>query len=224
MSRFYNFGCSNWVTLTTLLLLIAGNNTNHAFVAPTVSNNPLSLVRPNYASKKIPNPNNSLFDTRTSCRTNNKQSSLASHSIVFQFAHHVSSSMVSGLPKSLVLMKDASGPLPSILELDPETKAECLMDISHLLLDVTAFFKFDGKFLNGAQLVGRLSFIMIDFLPGHAFHVEEMTVQLFLLGLSIQKMMPDDDPPTTKTTTQEEEASNNNTQNGRKQQQQQQQQ
>jgi hypothetical protein len=199
-------------TLTTLLFIV-GNSTNYAF-APTALNNPLSFFRPNGAAKQKNDPNNSLFDT-PSYRTSKKHSSsLGAHSMFFQFAqqHASSSAMVLGLPKALALIKDASGPLSSILDLDPEKKAECLMNISHLLLDVTAFFKFDGTFLKGAQLIGRISYLMIHFLPGHAFHVEEIAVELFLLVVSIQKMIPD--AATSQTTTaQEEEASNNNIQN-----------
>ena len=215
MSNFYNFRC-NWVATLTTLLFIVGNSTNYAF-APTASNNPLSFFRPNGAAKRKNDPNNSLFDTPSYRTSKNHSSSLGAHSMFFQFAHqHASSSaMVLGLPKALALIKDASGPLSSILDLDPEKKAECLMNISHLLLDVTAFFKFDGTFLKGAQLIGRISYLMIHFLPGHAFHVEEIAVELFLLVVSIQKMIPDDDPATTQTTTssQEEEASNNNIRN-----------
>ena len=94
------------------------------------------------------------------------------------------------IPKSLLLMKDMSGPLSSVLITDPDAEAQVLMDISHIFLDFTAFFKFKDKFLNYAQLIGRIAFIMIDFLPGHAFHMEEMAIQLFFLGLNIQKIMP----------------------------------
>jgi len=98
------------------------------------------------------------------------------------------------LSKDLVLLKDASGPLVSILDAGPDAQAEALMDVSHVLLDFTALFKYNGRFLNCAQLVGRISFIAIDFLPGHAFHVEEMAVQLFLLGLNILRMIPEKQP------------------------------
>ncbi len=83
-----------------------------------------------------------------------------------------------------------SCPLSTILTANPDAEAEVLTEISHLFLDFTAFFKFEAKFLNYAQLIGRISFILIDFLPGHAFHMEEMAIQLFFLGFNIQRILP----------------------------------
>lgn len=83
-----------------------------------------------------------------------------------------------------------SCPLSTILTANPDAEAEVLTDISHLFLDFTAFFKFEDKFLNYAQLIGRISFILIDFLPGHAFHMEEMAIQLFFLWINIQRILP----------------------------------
>ncbi len=94
-------------------------------------------------------------------------------------------------PNKLLLMKDMSRPLSSVLTTDPDAEAQFLMDVSHIFLDFTAFFKFDGRFLNYAQLFGRISFILIDFLPGHAFHAEEMVIQIFFLGINIQKIWKD---------------------------------
>ena len=130
-----------------------------------------------YCSK----PQNNLIP---SCRK--EKTELLAHPIL-QMATQASS-MAS---YKLLLMKDVSGPLSSLLTADPDVEAQFLMDVSHIFLDFTAFFKFDGQFLNYAQLVGRISFILIDFLPGHAFRPEEMAIQLFFLGINIQKTWTD---------------------------------
>lgn len=184
MANFFGLGSScvrrSLYTLTTLTFLIG--NTSHAF-APASTH--VSFLRSHGA---LPIVSKSV-----------SKSSLASHSVL-QIVHHAA---VSVPPKTILLLKDASGPLSSILEpiyqANPDTEAEFLMDISHILLDFTAFFKFDGKFLNYAQLAGRIAFLMIDLLPGHAFNIEETAVQIFLLGLHIQKMMPEETKPKITT-------------------------
>lgn len=104
-------------------------------------------------------------------------------------------------PNKLLLMKDMSRPLSSVLTADPDVEAQFLVDVSHIFLDFTAFFKFDGQFLNYAQLFGRISFILIDFLPGHAFHAEEMAIQIFFLGINIQKIWKDSEPLSPSSST-----------------------
>ena len=182
MANFFGFG-SSWVrrslyTITTLVFFIG--NTSHAF-APASTH--VSFLRSHGASPIV--------------SKSVSKSSLASHSVL-QIVHQAA---VSFPPNTILLLKDASGPLSSILEplyqANPDAEAEFLMDISHILLDFTAFFKFDGKFLNYAQLAGRIAFLLIDLLPGHAFNIEETAVQIFLMGLHIQKMMPEE----TKTIT-----------------------
>jgi hypothetical protein len=177
MMKFYCQKSSTLCTLATLFLALG--STSHGF-APS----------PKQAS--VHGASNVPSSFASPCR---KKHALAAHPLIL-IGH---GSMVSGFPNNMLLMKDVSGPLSSILEplgeTDPDTEAQFLLDISHLLLDFTAFFKFDGKFLNFAQIAGRISFILIDFLPGHAFHAEEMAVQLFLLGVSLQRMMPDREEP-----------------------------
>ena len=182
MSKFYNF--SLCALRTTMFLLFIGN-TSHAF-APVP--NQLSFVRDNSNGSSKIIPTKKIIQTNDASKTlrRRKTTSLSAFSLV-QLASHASTVV----PKSILLMKDLSGPLSSIITADPDAEAEFLLDISHLLLDFTAFYKFDGKFLNCAQIAGRISFILIDFLPGHAFNWEEMAVQLVLLGISLQRMMPD---------------------------------
>lgn len=107
-------------------------------------------------------------------------------------SYSILQTVASGLPAKILIVRDLSEPLSSMKEsisyADPDVEAELLSDISHVLLDFTAFFKIDVAFLNYAQLAGRIAFITIDFLPGHAFHAEEMILQLYFLALSVQKI------------------------------------
>ena len=97
-----------------------------------------------------------------------------------------------GYAAKVLIEHDVGKPLGSIQRIicvvDPDVEARFLVDITHLLLDFTVIFNFDGALLNFAQVVGRIAFIAIDFLPGHEFHYEEMAVQLVLLGVSIKRM------------------------------------
>ena len=167
--------------LATLLFLLG--TTNHAFV---IVPNQLSSIPRNGDDSGIPSK-----DVSAKRVSYLRKSVAVSYS---SFVHAVQSAMVHGLPAKILLVKDASGPLASIREsinyADPDVEAEFLMNISHVLLDFTAFFKFDGMILQYTQLIGRLAFITIDFLPGHAFHIEELAVQIFLLVVSVQKMIP----------------------------------
>jgi hypothetical protein len=173
----------------TLLIVLAGSKSSHSF-APSqhrlAFHHGVASSQTTAKESSITTP--SSFGSSSDCFSRDHKKSATSLS-----ALHAPMVAI-GLSKNLVLLKDASGPLVSILEAGPDAQAEALLDISHVFLDFTAFFKFNGRFLNYAQLVGRLSFIAIDFLPGHAFHVEEMAVQLFLLGLSVRRMAPKKQP------------------------------
>lgn len=173
----------------TLLTVLAGSKSSHAF-AP--SHRQLAFQHGTASSSPTAKPYSiatpSSFGSSSDCFSRDQQKTTTSLSVLH------APMVAMNLSKNLILLKDASGPLASILEASPDAQAEALLDISHVLLDFTALFKVTGRFLSYAQLVGRFAFIAIDFLPGHAFCVEEMVVQLFLLGLCIQRMIPEKQP------------------------------
>lgn len=180
--------------LTSVLFLVANGSTAHAFAPSSTQGRNFNGVPDTISQTMV---TNGIRRGHPQILRRNK-TSLSALSVL-QLASQASSMV----PKSLFLMKDLSSPLSSVLVTDPDAEAQVLMDISHIFLDFTAFFKIKDRFLNYAQLIGRLAFIMIDFLPGHAFHMEEMAIQLFFLGLNIQKIMPyfDDENQETSSST-----------------------
>ena len=74
----------------------------------------------------------------------------------------------------------------------PDKQAEVLSD-SSFALSVYPTFLSDMKTsklrIKLAQVLGRIFIIDISLLPGHPFHPEELAIQLFLLGASLQPII-----------------------------------
>ena len=75
--------------------------------------------------------------------------------------------------------------------LNPDVGAQVLSDGSHAVMDFPNVFnpKLSKLKIRYAQVIGRLMILGIGFLPHHGFQPEELTVQLFLLGVSMKPVM-----------------------------------
>jgi len=74
----------------------------------------------------------------------------------------------------------------------PDKQAEVLSDSSFALCEYPTFLpdmKTSKLRIKVAQVLGRILIIGISLLPGHTFHPEELAIQLFLLGGSIQPLI-----------------------------------
>ena len=74
----------------------------------------------------------------------------------------------------------------------PDKQAEVLSDSSFALCEYPTFLpdlKTNKLRIRVAQVLGRILIIDISLLPGHTFHPEELAIQLFLLGASLQPII-----------------------------------
>ncbi|MGK3762240.1 MAG: hypothetical protein ACI8RD_014558 [Bacillariaceae sp.] len=186
MVAFYKTNTISFFCVLTMLLFNL-HDTSHAFV-PAASTS--SQV---FSSNSRPAINGASSVTVGGGRTRVIVSFSPQVHSIMSVADVSAKIFAAGLPAKILIMKDATGASSSLFELsnyaDPELQAELLLDFSHVFLDLVVFIKTSGTVLNYAQVIGRISFIMIGFLPNHDFHPEEMALQVFLLGLSIQKII-----------------------------------
>ena len=193
MSTMASFYKPNTTSLLFVLAMLLFNlrDTSHAFVPASTSSQ--------VYSSNIPAINGASSVTVVGGRTRVVVSFSPQVHSIMSVADVTAKIFAAGLPAKILIMKDATGASSSLLELtnyaDPELQAELLLDFSHIFLDFTAFIKTSGTALKYAQVIGRISFIMIGFLPDHNFHPEEMALQVFLLGLSIQKIIASHQEP-----------------------------
>jgi len=76
--------------------------------------------------------------------------------------------------------------------MSPDKQAEVLSDSSFALCEYPTFLpdmKTSKLLIRLAQVLGRILIIDISLLPGHTFHPEELAIQLFLLGASMQPII-----------------------------------
>lgn len=74
----------------------------------------------------------------------------------------------------------------------PDIEGEVITDTAIALCDYATFLpdmKTSKLRIKYAQVIGRILFIDVSLLPGHTFHPEELAIQLFLLGGSIQPII-----------------------------------
>merc|ERR1719148_260815 len=74
----------------------------------------------------------------------------------------------------------------------PDKQAEVLSDSSFALCEYPTFLpdlKTNKLRIRVAQVLGRILIIDISLLPGHTFHPEELAIQLFLLGASMDPII-----------------------------------
>jgi hypothetical protein len=190
MASFYRKKSISLLFVLTMLLFNL-RDTSHAFVPASTSSQ--------VYSSNIPAINGASSVTVGGGRTRVVVSFSPQVHSIMSVADVTAKIFAAGLPAKILIMKDATSASSSLLELtnyaDPELQAELLLELSHVFLDFTAFIKTSGTVLNYAQVIGRISFIMIGFLPDHNFHPEEMALQVFLLGLSIQKIIASHQEP-----------------------------
>jgi len=74
----------------------------------------------------------------------------------------------------------------------PDIEGEVITDTAIALCDYATFLpdvKTSKLRIKYAQVIGRILFIDVGLLPGHTFHPEELAIQLFLLGGSMQPII-----------------------------------
>ena len=79
-------------------------------------------------------------------------------------------------------------PDPSPL-LRPDVEAEVMVDMSHVILDFSTFFSTSKSLLRFFSVFGRILVIYADYLPDHNILPEELAIQLFLLGVSMNEIV-----------------------------------
>mmetsp|Transcript_32232 Transcript_32232/g.35860 ORF Transcript_32232/g.35860 Transcript_32232/m.35860 type:complete len:324 (-) Transcript_32232:354-1325(-) len=73
-----------------------------------------------------------------------------------------------------------------------DIEGEVITDTAIALCDGATFLpdmKTSKLRIKYAQVIGRILFIDVSLLPGHTFHPEELAIQLFLLGASLQPIL-----------------------------------
>mmetsp|Transcript_29243 Transcript_29243/g.31446 ORF Transcript_29243/g.31446 Transcript_29243/m.31446 type:complete len:315 (-) Transcript_29243:367-1311(-) len=73
-----------------------------------------------------------------------------------------------------------------------DIEGEVITDTAIALCDGATFLpdlKTSKLRIKYAQVMGRILFIDVSLLPGHTFHPEELAIQLFLLGASLQPIL-----------------------------------
>jgi hypothetical protein len=70
--------------------------------------------------------------------------------------------------------------------MNPSVEAEVLTVMSHVMMDFSGFFNPPRPLLRYFSVVGRILVLSADYLPDHTVHPEELTVQLFLLAVSLR--------------------------------------
>ena len=95
------------------------------------------------------------------------------------------------LPSMLIVSSTVSNVLQDI---QPEVGAEVLLDVSHLIVDFSAFFNNLSKDATSCMMqcreqqvirsmVGRILVLCADWLPDHHIFPEEIAIQVFFLAL-----------------------------------------
>ena len=73
--------------------------------------------------------------------------------------------------------------------LRPDVEAEVMVDMSHVILDFSTFFSTSKSLLRFFSVFGRILVIYADYLPDHNILPEELAIQLFLLGVSMNEIV-----------------------------------
>ena len=87
-------------------------------------------------------------------------------------------------------------PSPTIVNNDDpvvELESEVLMDVGHIFGDFSIFMTQSKSILRKAQIVGRIIFLVQDYLPDKHIQTEELIIQLFMISISVAREIEDGD-------------------------------
>ncbi|CAJ1919784.1 unnamed protein product [Cylindrotheca closterium] len=97
----------------------------------------------------------------------------------------------SGTHPQLGMMEDITAVHSALHDLNPEVRVEMMTDVSHVALDLTAFFTPSRLHILSFAILGRILVLYTDCcVPGHSsVPPEELAVQAFLLATNLKDLV-----------------------------------
>jgi hypothetical protein len=78
----------------------------------------------------------------------------------------------------------------TFLDFNPEVEAEVITDVSHVFLDFAGFITPSKSLYLSFAVVGRMLMFYMDwYVPGHSVPLEELAIQVFLLGANLKDLV-----------------------------------